>query len=129
MKTAYEALKKIVNRSGFGAESHPLIKNLVEASEQELSRCTRLQLVSKVANKSYFAFEGAKRRSRPVNADLFDARHGSALDVFLEILQGNRWKFAHGEITRSIYSVAMICCAGRDVASDGDKKTPGTIFE
>lgn len=129
MKAAYEALKKVVNRRGFGAEAYPLIKELVEASDRELSRCKRIELVSKVEGKSYFAFERAKRRSRPANAGLFDERSGNALGVFLEILKGNRWKFASAEITRSIYTVAMTCCAGRDVASDGDQKTPGTIFE
>ena len=129
MKSAYEALKKVVNRSGFGPECHVLIKKLVKASAEELSRCKRLHLVSKVAGKSYFAFERSKRRSRPVNAELFDARSTKALEMFQGILEGNRREFASVEITRSIYTVAMTCCAGRDVASDGDQKTPGTIFE
>ena len=129
MKPAYDALKQVVNRSGFGSECHLLIKTLVKASAQELKKCKRLPLVSKVAEKSYFAFKLGKRRSRPVNADLFDVRSTEALKIFQGILNGNRHHFSSEEITRSIYTVAMTCCAGRDVTSDNDQKTPGTMFE
>ena len=129
MKATYEALKKEVNRGGFGPECHLLIEQLVEAAREKLSGCERLQLTSKVAGKSYFSFACGERRSRPVNTELFDERNGNALEIFGRILQGHRREFASGEITRSIYTVAMTCCAGRDVAADGDQKTPGTIFE
>lgn len=129
MKTAYEALKKAVNRTGFGPECRLLIKHLVQSAKKELSRCKRLQLTSKVAGKSYFSFSRGGRKSRPVNCELFDEQNGQALEVFLRILQGERRTFPSGDITRSIYTVAMTCCAGRDVAADGDQKTPGSIFE
>ena len=102
---------------------------LVTASREELSTCQHRELISKVPGKSYFAFERDGRRSRPVNACLFDPRGDNAIATFQKILGGKRSELKSEEITRSIYTVAMMCCAGRDVASDGDQKTPGTIFE
>jgi hypothetical protein len=129
MKKAYEALKKEVNRKGFGPGCHLLIEKLFEAARDELSGCERLQLVSKVAGKSYFSFVRGANPSRPVNSGLFEDDADKAFDAFRLILQGKRHDVASIDITRSIYIVAMTCCAGRDVASRGDQKTPGTMFE
>lgn len=56
MKKAYDALKKEVNRKGFGPECHTQIEQLVVAARKELAGCERLQLVSKVEGKTYFSF-------------------------------------------------------------------------
>jgi len=129
VKDAYLALKTEVNRTGFSSTCHPLIERLYFTSSLELRSCNRLALVSKVANKSYFLYQRDKRLSRPVNVGLFDADTDQSFEVFKKLLQGNRHQLSSLEITRSIYTVAMTCCAGRDVVSDGDQKTPGTIFE
>lgn len=129
MKKAYDALKKEVNRKGFGSGCHPLIANLVEAARDKLAGCERLQLASKVEGKSYFSFVSGANRSRPVNSDLFKDDDDKAFDFFRLILNGNRHGLSSQDITRSVYIAAMTCCAGRDVDSKGDQKTPGTIFE
>lgn len=142
MKKAYEALKKEVNRkpgktgtatNGFGKGSIPYFKNLYEAARNELSSCGTLELNSKVHGKSYFSFErkmnDEKRRSRPINLDLFKSGNDDAFGVFQAILEGKRHQLNSDDITRSVYTVAMTCCAGKDVTSKGDQKTPGTIFE
>ena len=138
MKKAYQALKIQINRKaskrggpadGFGSGSHPLIRNLLDAARTELAECERLSLNSKVAGKSYFAFVGDKRKSRPINVELFGNGERDAFEVFGEILEGRRHDLSSDLMTRSIYEVAMTCCAARDISSSGDQKTPGTIFE
>jgi len=138
MKKAYEALKAEINRKGikavedqgsFGERCYPFIHNLYEAAKEELAGCDRLSLESKVVGKSYFSFESKVARSRPINIDLFETDNDKAFDIFRKILEGKRHELTSDEITRSVYIVAMTCCAGKDVSSKGDQKTPGTIFE
>ncbi len=138
MKEAYEALKKEINRKGkrtstdqssFGERCYPFIEALYHAAQMELSECKRLSLVSKVMGKSYFCYESKKARSRPINIDLFDTNNDIAFCNFRKILEGKRHELTADEITRCVYIVAMTCCAGKDVSSRGDQKTPGTIFE
>lgn len=138
MKKAYDALKKEVNRkskkaeadqSSFGERCYPYIEALYNAAQGELSECERLSLESKVVGKSYFSYESKKARSRPINIDLFDTNNDKAFGIFRKILEGKRHELTADEITRSVYIVAMTCCAGKDVSSKGDQKTPGTIFE
>jgi hypothetical protein len=138
MKLAYEALKKEVNRkckmsaleqNSFGERCYPLIETLYNAAKNELSQCERLQLESKVKGKAYFAYQHLKTRSRPINLDLFETGNEMAIGNFLKILEGKRHELTSDQITRSVYIVAMTCCAGKDVSSRGDQKTPGTIFE
>lgn len=138
MKKAYDALKKEVNRKstkkdpaggGFGPKCHHLIQRLFEAATGELGKCERIPLRSMVDGKSYFSFVREKVKSRPVNCDLFKDDSHNAFDCFLKILEGKRHDLSSDEITRSVYVVAMTCCAGKDVSSRGDQKTPGTMFE
>ena len=138
MKTAYEALKKEINRKSkkadqdqccFGERCFPFMENLYIAAREQLAACERIALESKVAGKSYFLFANRIARSRPINIDLFDSGNDKAFGIFRRILEGKRHELTSAEITRSIYIVAMTCCAGRDVSSKGDQKTPGTIFE
>lgn len=138
MNKSYQALKKKINRKGskrdgpadgFGPSSHPLIRNLLDAARAELAGCERLSLHSKVEGKAYFAFVGEKRKSRPINVELFGNGEFDAFEVFGEILAGKRHDLSSDLMTRSVYEVAMTCCAARDISSSGDQKTPGTIFE
>ena len=138
MKSAYLALQKEINRKskkgpqdqgGFGEKCFPLIENLYHAALEQLLGCSRLALTSKVEGKSYFSFESKIARSRPINIDLFDTGNDNAFGNFRKILEGRRHELTSDEITRSVYIVAMTCCAGRDISSKGDQKTPATIFE
>jgi hypothetical protein len=130
MREAYLALKKEINSvRGLGPGCHTLIERLFETSREELAGCERIPLKSNVAGKSYFSFAKDKRKSRPVNVELFIKGNRDALDIYIQLLRGKRHRLSSLDITRAVYTTAMICCAGRDVASDGDQKTPGTIFE
>lgn len=138
MRKAYEDLKKEINRknkktqpdqSCFGERCFQLIENLYDAARELLSQCGRIALVSKVPGKSYFSYVNNLARSRPINIDLFESGNSIAFENFRKILEGKRLELTSDEITRCIYIVAMTCCAGRDVSSKGDQKTPGTIFE
>lgn len=118
-----------IDQSGFGERCFPFIENLYTAARVELAGCERLSLESKVVGKSYFSFESKFARSRPINIDLFDNGNDEAFSVFRKLLEGGRHELSSDEITRCVYVVAMTCCAGKDVSSKGDQKTPGTIFE
>lgn len=129
MKPAYLTLKKIVNKDGFGPPCHKSIENLFTAASQVLDQCERVPLKSKVVGKSYFAFEGQKGMSRPINEKIFNISPSETISIFSDLLKGYRHLYTSNQITTSIYTVAGSCCAAIDVGSKGDKKTPGTIFE
>jgi hypothetical protein len=129
MKTAYVNLQKKVNRVGFGRECHSAIGDMIAAADTVLSKCDRLALTSTIAGKAYFALEGKSGlRSRPINSSLFASLKESSTR-FLDILNGNRCGHPSEEITASIYTVSVACCAAIDVISKSDRKTQGTLFE
>lgn len=130
MKTAYKTLQKLLSKQGFGRESHVLIGEMFSAAGNELTKCQRLPLISMVEGKSYFSFESPSGlRSRPVNIELFEPKPEISFRVFQDILEGNRHQWKAADITKSLYSVALTCCAAIDVLSASDRKTQGTIFE
>src|SRR5687767_5402776 len=94
-----------------------------------LAGLDRVNLISQVPHKEYFAFRRDTRISRPVNRDLF----GGAMNewrAFEAALAANNFDgFDSARITRLIYSVAMSFSCYIDTTKTGDKKTPATFFE
>ncbi|MCU0797460.1 MAG: hypothetical protein MUF31_16190 [Akkermansiaceae bacterium] len=128
MKAAYKSLQAEVRR-GFGVSCHPLMEALFRKAVEILSNRDRVTLHSKVEGKSYFAFDGRDKISRPICDTHFALDPGDAWAIFSGILAGQRHLFKSEEITAAIYQVAISCCAAIDLQSRGDQKTPGTIFE
>lgn len=129
MKAPYNTLKKLVGKKGFGPDCHPALTALYEEAATMLRHCQRLPLKSAVTGKTYFSFERSSIKSRAVNSALFDDAPGTALRVFADLLANQGRQHKATTITRSIYTVAMSCCAGWDILSPKDRKTQGTIFE
>jgi hypothetical protein len=128
----YEALLDRVTKAARDLKSDEMTDKLVAlivASRGFLMTLSRVPLISKVANKSYFMFSDPARSktSRPVNLNLFDdslteKQIRSLLNCEVDGLTEN-------SITASVYSCAIAYCCAVDIIKVGDKKTPGTFFE
>ncbi|WP_155524241.1 hypothetical protein [Burkholderia sp. PAMC 28687] len=100
------------------------------AAIEVLQGFPRVQVTSRVPGKQYDAFEGPRNVSRPVNRALFDPN----LDRWIQLRAalddgGNVALPASGEITKTLYSMAIAFCVAIDLLKERDQKTPGTFFE
>ncbi|MGZ3184709.1 MAG: hypothetical protein ACXU8N_19920 [Telluria sp.] len=119
----------------------PLLSAAVKFAMTEIALAERVQCISKVPGKQYFAFERRTSSetflSRPVNQDLFSDDLVPVVKLF-DILEG---QLSHDELSaalaawdpillqKTLYSMAMAFCSAIDIQKTGDKKTPGTFFE
>src|SRR5205823_6271006 len=79
--------------------------------------------------KSYFAFEGGGKISRPVNAGLFSEQALKKWpQLMTEIDAGKRLTLKSNEITKIVYSAAIAFCCAIDLIKRGDQQRPGTFF-
>lgn len=93
---AYSISKAAINKKSkvpadlddsFGARNFALIANRHAASASVLSECARIDLNSKVADKSHFLFDRSGSGSRPGNLELFNR---AAFRTFQKVLEGKR---------------------------------------
>ena len=130
MKISFDLLKKKVNARGFGPSAHLALLNLYEESSLLVAGSSKISLTSKVDGKTYFAFStGPKVLSRAINELLFDPSTELVMDILKYLLQGKRQGWTAAQITKAFYTVAITCCAARDLTSTSDRKTQGTFFE
>jgi hypothetical protein len=119
----------------------PLLTAAVKFAMTEIALAERIQCISKVPGKQYFAFEQRTGNetflSRPVNQDLFSDDLTPVLQLF-DLLESSAshaelstalQKWDHGLLHKTLYSMAMAFCCAIDIQKTGDKKTPGTFFE
>jgi hypothetical protein len=129
VKGVYDLLKKAAKADMKSVLVRSLMSEIARISLKTLSSEERINLLSQVPEKSYFAFRRQDTLSRPANAALFEndpAKQEALLKIFDE------WRFSEVdamEATRSLYLVAMSFFAANDLRSPGDQKTPGTFFE
>jgi hypothetical protein len=91
--------------------------------------CTKIELISQVPGKQYFAFRKTTRTSRPINRALF-IEDDTVLTPLLEhFANANYGELSEQSTTSLLYTLAMAFCAANDVRKSGDKKTPATFFE
>lgn len=130
MKTAYNKLKKTVNKKGFGPACHTDVAELLDAAIATLAACEKIPLNTTIPSKSYHAFRAENGySSRPVNSALISDSLQESKQVFMDLLAGKRHDHASGAITQAVYGMAVSCCAAVDVTSRSDRKTQGTVFE
>jgi hypothetical protein len=94
-----------------------------------LSRFPKVDLLSKVTEKEYFAFENKGKISRAINKAIY---HPSVKDwraLTRALGSGNFSGLSDERINRTIYGAAISFCAVIDLTKSGDQKTPGTFFE
>lgn len=93
------------------------------------NECVRVDLISQVPGKEYYAYRKTTRTSRPINKALF-IEDDAVLDGLLGRFKGADYEGLSTEnITKLLYTIAMAFCAANDVRKSGDKKTPATFFE
>ena len=121
----YENLKKCFKIDPISNEITDLINNLVTESWEILKTFDKLELISKIQDKKYFAFIRNKKISRAVNIELFnEANYESILPLSNDLFDKNST-----EITKIVYSISMIFFCVIDIEKNGDQKTPATFFE
>ncbi len=121
----YENLKKCFKIDPISNEITDLINNLVTESWEILKTFDKLELISKIQDKKYFAFIRNKKISRAVNIELFnEANYESILPLSNDLFDKNST-----EITKIVYSILMIFFCVIDIKKNGDQKTPATFFE
>lgn len=99
---------------------------------QATAECDVINLTSNIEGKEYFAWACGRKKSRPINNDLFPhpSEAKRKMLAFFNALKENKLDdlSAH-DITIGCYVAAISFCAVIDIYKDGDKKTPGTFFE
>ncbi len=127
--TAYKKLRKQVKKGCYTNENTLLLGEIYLSSLNFLKKMKRVTLISKVQNKSYFAFTSNDQLSRAVNQDLFmpDYSKWEQLRNGMEI--NDITSLSNNEIQKILYSMAVSFCASIDLIKKRDQKTPGTFFE
>jgi hypothetical protein len=124
---AYTALIRMA-RGGLGSEGTTgLISDLVRASLALLEETDRVDLISSVPGKAYFAFQVGNTLSGPIRIDLFDpaivAQYGAA---FVDGTYGN---LNQDVLERLLYTMAISYRCEAELRGTGDRKRPATFFE
>jgi len=107
------------------------VVNFIKFGISYLNTVTKIELISKVPDKAYFAFlrnpEDTKTRSRAINSGLFN------LDILTEEHLLNVFSrstdFSSENVTQTVYSSTILVCAANDLLKRNDQKSPGTMFE
>ncbi|HET6384128.1 MAG TPA: hypothetical protein VFJ58_12115 [Armatimonadota bacterium] len=125
----YRELGRRVRAEAATPDLSQLLLDIARLCLEYLSGAARVPLISQVIGKEYFAFEIAPRRSRPLNAALFEETT-ETLQRFLDSLSSDSLSdFGAEQITRACYTLVMSFCCMVDLQGPGDQKTPGTFFE
>ncbi len=153
---AYKALQKVLRATTISDEDeyetkqHPvsdylapevnsLLFDAIRLAISEVQKTTIIDCISKVPDKSYFAFkhEESGRISRPVNVALY-SNDIIPVHAFFDTLEKEKTTqeiskaFAlwdTNDLQKTLYSMVMAFCCARDMQANGDQKTPGTFFE
>lgn len=122
-------LRKAFSADIKSSNTRDLLTGCFAASLNFLKRSPKVQLVSLVPGKQYFAFSRQKKLTRAVNADLYAADLSEWESFTRNAFPGKIRRFDAERITRLVYTVAMSFCCSVDLLRVGDQKTPGTFFE
>ncbi|HVW70534.1 MAG TPA: hypothetical protein VHB68_16265 [Steroidobacteraceae bacterium] len=131
LKAAYEELKREVRNGHYTPGMLILLGRIYAESLACLNTFERVQLISKVPDKAYFAYANHRRTSRAINQDLYrpEYRDWETLRDLLVPGADLAGVIDAASVTRTLYSMAISFCAAIDLLKEGDQKTPGTFFE
>lgn len=128
--TLYEQIKKCSKKGYYSCEMTSLIDQIYKCSMSILSNWSKENLLSKVEQKSYFAYFQNGSFSRAINSSLFNPNFEKWEKLRDAMRDGCLDKtFNPYLITEIIYSIAISFCACIDIIKRRDQKTPGTFFE
>jgi hypothetical protein len=134
MKDSFDRVKVLYDRlraCSDDSERDEIITRIIVTSTDLLASVERVELTTRVPNKSYFAFRlpAGTKLSRAINANLYFPNINLWLN-FIESVKNNSLEITQKEdISRVLYTAAISFCAVNDLFSSGDQKTPGTFFE
>ncbi|MEW5816484.1 MAG: hypothetical protein AB1798_13950 [Spirochaetota bacterium] len=124
----YNELQKLKKNIGSSNVTEK-ISNITRLASSYLEAKHRVDLFSLVENKTYFSFSIGEKLSRPINNELFTTDQ-HLIDNFLNKLSKKEfYKIGSRDVTKAIYSIAMMFNCSLDISKHGDKKTPATFFE
>jgi len=131
LEEPYKRLQDLAACDLKSAATSEQILNLALVSLKFLkTECTRVELISQVDNKKYFAYhrsETPKLISRPINDALFEA-DARKISVWWKKWRGDEALEASA-LAKVTYTVAMAYCAAVDLFDRNNKKAPASYFE
>jgi hypothetical protein len=123
-------LKKFAKKDLRSQDTSDQILKLALVALKFLNDCVRIDLVSKVPKKEYWAYHKKgkpKQMSRPLNAGLWEP------DVKKIAAGWKKWragdKMPVMDLAKVTYTVAAAYCAAIDLFDRGNKKGPASYFE
>ncbi len=125
----YDDLKKQGKQNHYGPENTRILNEVYSESLSILDPLNKEELVSKVENKKYFAFNNGKKISRAINAGLYDPDYSKWEILHAAMEKNDLSNLTKDEINKILYTIAISFCACVDLIKDRDQKTPGTFFE
>jgi len=125
----YSKLQKVIRKNFKSDEVCDYFKDIFDDCSLFLSKTERINLLSKITDKKYFAFEREGKISRAVNQSLFKDDDGSITRFFKIMKEKEYDKLSARELTKAFYTIAQNFCCAIDLIKTGDQKTPGTYFE
>ncbi len=131
-KQRYNQLCRDANANLRSLEMTASLVEIVIWGQNFLAACDRVDLISRVPEKSYFMFaatpNGKLKRSRPVNSRLFVSMDDNEVTTLFAGI-GTSSSHTVQDRHRKLYSAAMSYFAVADLLNESDQKTPGTFFE
>jgi len=125
----YDDLKASSLKCAFSPDMTALIGDLYSGCLSFLDSMNREKLISKVDNKSYFAFSNGRKLSRAINTDLYEPSFEYWQKLSKAMVKNDISAFSSQSINKILYTMAISFCASVDLIKDGDQKTPGTFYE
>src|SRR5579859_6036573 len=106
------------------------LKSFVEIALRFLeTKCSKTDLISRVAGKKYFAFQrkdAPKEISRPANSSLFRCHAETVISCWDDWIQGS---LPEKELAQMSYTACLAPCLALELFDRQNKKGPATFFE
>lgn len=124
----YRPIQKAIRKTPLSDKMTQMFISLAESVLMHLGTLNRMQLISKVEGKAYFAFENDQRHSRSINAGLF-ADNDLVQDFLDKVLTKQVTQMSADDITKAVYTLVVGFAAVVDLLNPNDRQTPGCLYE
>lgn len=126
----FDRLKRLTVGKAYSPEIAALLTQLYLDCLSFLSSksISRLDLISKVPGKNYFAFKKPDKISRAVRKTLYEPDIKIWNALMRECAKKNVAAIPRSDLEKTLYSMAISFCASIDLLKKGDQQTPGTFF-
>jgi hypothetical protein len=125
----YIQLQKEGKKNCFSENTIEILSEIFLRTQKFLNRMKKINLISKVAGKSYFAFALNEKTSRAINTNLYNASIEDWMEIVTSIKQNNIEAHPKEFIDKVLYTIVASFIASIDLIKSRDQKTTGTFFE